>query len=304
MTISVHWYRGVALTKPVGDVLLTLQQRWGDMAVPLDRGQSGYSSGWRIGAGRVYANLDRPDMGVMVELTGEACELLGGLEVARMAALLELRCSRLDLAHDHCPFTPAMVRDAWQAGDVRSRSKVPEGARPDRQWRTSRWVEDPSGDMFSMGSRASTQYGRCYDRRGFTRFELELKAEAARIAADELLVLLVTEPDQFGERALGWLRRFVDFVDVESSGHTSRRQLLPWWDEFVAGAAVARVTLAGVATRTVEQVRAWVEHQVGPSLAVVVAALGFGEVQRIARAGRGRWSSRHQAVLAGVPLVP
>ena len=298
VTAGVHWYRGVTLTVPVGDVLLSLQRRWGEAAVPLVRGQGGYNLGWIIGYARVYANLERPDMGVMVEIGGEACEALGTGEIANIHSMLRLRCARLDLAHDGCPFTPEMVREAWRAGDVRSRAKVPRNARPDRQWRKSTWSESAEGDLFTMGSRQSTQYARCYDRRGVTRFELELKGKAAEVAANQLLHARLEAVEGFASESLGWVRRFADFVDQASSCHTSRRVLLRWWADFVQLAAVARVTLAPRRVRTLEQVRCWVDYQVAPSLALLYEGYGSEVVLGLARKGKARWTARHRTLLS------
>jgi DNA relaxase NicK len=45
--------------------------------------------------------------------------------------------------------------------------------------RTCEWMTSLMGDTFYMGSRSSTQFARCYNARGFTRFEMELKKERA-----------------------------------------------------------------------------------------------------------------------------
>jgi hypothetical protein len=154
--------------------------------------------------------------------------------------------------------------------------------------------------MFSMGARSSTQYARVYDRRGFTRFELELKRDAARLAATELLSVVLNAPDAFARRALAWVRRFVDFVDAASDVNVSRRALLPWWAAFLAGAEVACVIFDGALPRSLADVRVWVERQCAPSLALLVEAFGVDEVLRVARVGRDRWRGRHRAMLAGV----
>jgi hypothetical protein len=113
--------------------------------------------------------------------------------------------------------------------------------------------------MFSMGARSSTQYARVYDRRGFIWFELELKRDAARLAATELLSVVLNAPDAFARRALAWVRRFVDFVDVVFDVNVSRRALLPWWAAFLVGAEVVCVIFDGALSRSLVDVRVWVE---------------------------------------------
>lgn len=284
---------------PLGEVLGALAGRLRESVVVMERGSYGYSEGYLVGAVRVLASESRPDMGVCIDVTGEGCEQLGLRVLAELRAFLGLKVTRLDVALDECPFTPADLRDAWQSGLVRTRAKVPVDARPDRQWRSCSWRSDAKGDMFTMGARSSTQYARCYDERGFTRFELELKGRAAEVAAGRLLG---SDLDGFAVEALGWVRRFVDFVEPDD-GNVSRRSLLPFWEAFCGLVPRAKVTLEGVLVRTVADVKAWVESQVAPSLALVAAAFGAEEVTRLVKVGRDRWRGRHRALL-GTSAVP
>lgn len=299
VTTGVHWLRG---TTSLGRdaVLAWLASRLGESVVVLERGAYGYSEGYGVGGVRVLASESRPDMGVCVDVTGTGCEELGLRRLAELRSALELRVSRLDVAVDGCPFTPVDLRDAWRSGQVRTRAKVPDDAREDRQWRTSAWRSDPAGDLFTMGARSSSQYARCYDSRGFTRLELELKDRTAELAAVQLLD---GDLDGFASEALGWVRRFVDFVDPDSDSNPSRRSLLPFWESFCGMVPRARVALDGVIVRTVAQVRGWVERQVAPALALVAEALGQEELRRLLRVGKDRWRPRHRAMLraAAVP---
>lgn len=302
---AVHWLTGTVL--PDGDsgvvdvdrVLGFLADDLGESVELLDRGAMGYSEGFRVGPVRVMSSESRPDMGVLVLMDGECCEELGLGRIAAVHSGLGLRVSRLDLAFDGVPFTPEMVRDAWRGDQVRTRAKVPRDARPDRQWRTSDWRENAQGDTFSMGSRTSSQFARVYDRRDTgTRFELELKGETAAVAAAGLLALVnVGESERFGAEAVGWVRRFVDFVDPTSDTNVSRQTLLPWWESFICGAEKAQVSLGAAVTRTVEETRQWVIRQVGPALGLLLAALGADELVQIADQGKQRWRGRHRAAL-------
>jgi hypothetical protein len=297
MTVGVHWYRGVTSLLDEVEVMSTLTDAWGTEIVPLGKGKYGYQDGYQVGEVFVYHHPERSDMGVCIEVQGAACELLGGTEIAWIHRTLGLRASRFDVALDGVPFTPAQLRDEWQAGNVRTRAKVPPGARADRQWRRSEWHSNNEGDTFVMGSRASTQYARCYDRRGPVRFEMEWKKETAARVADEVLGAIWDETPDVAARTLGWVRRFVDFVDASSSAHASRRALLGWWSAFVAHAPIATFRLAATAARTVEAVREWFEVQMSATLAVLSHAFGEGEVRRLMAQGKKRWRSKHRAVL-------
>ena len=297
VVVGVHWLRGTSwlgLDAVLGAVFAEV----GESVVALDRGRHGYQEGFAVGPVRVYHHPERPEMGVCVEASGEACDELGAVGLGRLFVGLQMRASRLDVALDHCPFTPAQLRDEWQAGNVRTLCKVPEGARVDRQWRTCAWGQNALGDTFMMGSRRSGQYARCYDARGFTRFELELKGRTAEAAAVPFFVAVGTADESLvRSTALALVRRFVDFVDVTSDENASRRTLLPFWEAFVVGVERARVRLEGQVVATLEQASHWLERSVARTLAVFVEAHGEGGLRELVRRGRSGWGSRHLAML-------
>jgi hypothetical protein len=130
------------------------------------------------------------------------------------------------------------------------------------------------------------------------RFELELKKEAAALAAGELLGMVSNgSPESFAVVALGWVRRFVDFVDTESDENASRQTLLPFWETFVQGAEKVVVTLAGTVQRTVEQYQEWLVKQAAPAIAVMVYAFGVKGLREIAGKGAWRLKPRHLEAL-------
>lgn len=301
----VHWMHGSVLpdgdsgSVEVWEVLGTLAELLGESVVIRNRaGWKGYTESFDVGPVEVHAAPGRPEQGVLVVVRGDGCDELGLLRVAEVWGVLGLRAGRLDVAFDGVPFTPADLLAPWLAGDVRTRVKVPAQARADRQVRRYGWHESPEGDTFTAGSRASEQFLRCYDSRGETRLELELKDRTAAAAAEMLLGgVLLDGGKSFALDALGWVRRFVDFVDASSSAHSSRRVLLPFWEAFLAGAEKAQVTLGGAVRRSVEQVREWVGRQVAPSLGLLLAAFGRAELEQLARRGMSRFTGRHRAAL-------
>lgn len=293
----MHWLRGTTKA-PLDAVLGEVVREVGESVVVLDGSNHGYAEGYAVGPVKVYHHEERPDMGVCVEFTGEACEELGAVRVGRLHVGLGLRASRFDLATDHCPFTPAELRDEWRADNVRTRAKVPENARPDRQWRSSDWRSNAQGDTFRMGSRSSQQMARCYDSRGFTRFELELKGDTAQRAAGEFFAAVAMgDAVLLRSRALAWIRRFVDFVDAGEDSNISRAPLLEFWARFVEGVEKATVQLGGEAVRTVERTHTWLERQVASALAVVADSMGADAVLRLIEGGRQRYRGAHRAMV-------
>lgn len=295
--VGLHWLRGTTKS-PVDSVVHVVARELGESVVVLGGGAYGYAEGYGVGPVRIYHSEKRPDMGVCVDFTGSACEELGARRVGRLHGRLGLRASRVDFAVDGCEFTPRELADEWRRDNVRTRAKVPADALPGREWRSCKFIESPTGDTFSMGARQSNQYARCYDMRGFTRFELELKGATAPVAAAEYFAAVQTGGEESVRlTVLSWIRRFVDFVEAAPGSNRARAPLLSFWGAFVSGVEKATVVLEGAVTRTVEQVRGWVERQVAPGLAVVVAALGMDALHELAAAGRKRLRPRHMAML-------
>src|SRR5690606_9052456 len=152
MQVSVHWLRAVTW-EPVDVLLGKLSAALNESVVVREGGYHAYSETYQLGAVKLWHNPDRPDMGSCIEVTGEACEELGREGLLAIWDAAEWRASRVDLAADHCPFTPSQVRDAWIAGDVDTRVKSldPGGKRkpaPGREgWRRCEWVQQPDGDL-------------------------------------------------------------------------------------------------------------------------------------------------------------
>ncbi len=155
---------------------------------------------------------------VHVRIPGEACEHLGLVQLLSLGTLLNLKVTRLDAAIDYCPFTPEHLLTAQRLGLVRTHAQG------------YGWHSNDEGDTFTLGSRKSDVYLRCYDRRGFTRTELELK----RGHAQEFLAgLLARDVSEFPALFLGALRSHVDFVNADACENISRAPLLPFWRAFV-----------------------------------------------------------------------
>ncbi len=153
-----------------------------------------------------------------VRIPGQACEHLGLVNLLSLATLLNLNVTRLDAATDYCPFTPRHLLQATDMGLTRTHAQ------------THGWDSNNDGDTFTLGSRKSDVYLRCYDMRGYTRTELELKRGHAR---EFLAALMSRDMDEFPALFLGAIRSCVDFVDSGACENISRAPLLPFWREFV-----------------------------------------------------------------------
>lgn len=298
--VGVHWLAGIS--RMASDtVLSTVEGIVGTDRRELPRGALGYARRFEVGPVMVLTDgqgAQSAAMGCHVEVTGSGCEALGLAGLVDLFQSLGLRASRIDLAADNCPFTPAVVWAEWTAGRVRTKVQIAADAVEGREWRSGQWIESASGDTAYLGSSRAARMARVYDRRATgTRFELQARRHAAAAIAADLLDGEVG--DGWALRVLGHLRAFVDFVEIEGE-NSSRRPLLEWWAAFVGGVERARVRLTGVVVDSFERIAAWVEYQVGPMLAVVEARMGRSGVASILSRGRSRWGSRHLRLASGV----
>ena len=80
---------------------------------------------------------------------------------------------------------------------------------------------------------------------------------------------------------------------------------MEWFAGLVGDAAKARV-YDPKPPRTVEEVKAWIDKQVAPSLAAVVAASGgdMDYMSHLVVTGRSRWKGKHRALLASAARGP
>ncbi len=273
LSVGLHWLTATTTVLPPDGVLGYISEQVGGGFEVLEHGGfRGYTAAVEGLYGlRVCWNPARSEMGTLLLLDGSACEQLSIMDIRSIYLGCDFRASRLDIAIDGCAFAPGVLEREWVRDNVNTRCKRPDptkkAVRAGREHiRTCRWYEDEAGNTtFYMGSRSSTQFGRCYDERGWTRFELELKDQRAARAA----VLVFDNPEQLARVGLSLVRDFVDFVDASISDvHRDRCPLLPFWAEFVQDMEKASVRLDAQPEQTRERVIAWVESQVAKTLAM------------------------------------
>ncbi len=264
-------------------------------------GLSGYTATFKwFGGIRILDNEQRPDMGVMLLADGETCDHHGFDQLAYIYQALQMTATRLDLAADHCRFTPSALRRLWLADRVSTVCKPMKDALGPRQHhRTCKWDSSPTGDTFYMGSRKSTQFARCYNSRGFTRFEMELKQERA---AQTMTALCEASP--LSSTLGAAIAQFVKFVDLDDTNR-HRCTVLPFWQKFLDA-----LDNSGAITRldprpdpTPERLINYIEHQVAPSLAVYEIIMGktdnYDDVRRdLRRKGLEGCKSKHHALIS------
>jgi DNA relaxase NicK len=222
------------------------------------------------------------------EIPGQACELLSWKYFQGLESLLtsnyhdRYNYTRLDLAFDNCPFTPPLVEAAIRESKVRSLAK-----RESLELHSSPFEKKENGEegtnTVNFGSRSSERMIRVYDRRGFTRLELELKDKRADLVAKQLFQ--AEDISNWYEIMIGHLR---DFVDFDTS----------WWKEFIGSAGRAWASVSKPKDIEIEKILNWLDHQVMPALSVVVDTQPEEVIKILLDRGRERRGSKYNLLLA------
>ena len=276
-TLGVSWLAGTIRGRQVGEVQELLGLHLGSVE------SLGYGFKWYEAAARVGVNgsalawgprgfegrpvpPERTDE-VSFQIVQSDLEQLGwDASVALVRALHEVgaRFTRADCRYDDGErlVEPAVVLDTFRSGQVVSHVRTTE-------------LRDRNGAVtVYLGSRQSPAMLRVYgaDARhgaGGVRWEYEAHGDRAQMLVEQ--VFLGRAP---GRAFAEFLVHLVDFRDRrlgEAHGERSRR--LDWWTAIVGTVARARLAVA-VVVDSLQRRRDWVQRQVAPTLALLVAAEG------------------------------
>lgn len=186
-----------------------------------------------------------------------------------------VKCTRLDLAWDHCPFTVEQAGKATQdRAMLRSKAKDAHWYEKERLF-GERKAKLEDGETVEIGSKSSQRMVRIYNGRGFVRLEMQLRQERA----EHVFIGLMRHHDLLGRPiepitlALGILRDYLDFVVMGEDSNVTRCPLLPWWESFVKNTAIIKQVIQRVAV-SVERSKRWVEKSVTPTIAALLRCMG------------------------------
>jgi DNA relaxase NicK len=260
---GVHWLSFVVFASrdeafKLYDVLF--KDLFGELE-PLGHGGRGFKEIWlSLLAFKVYVT---PSNGTEeyfhFEIPGRACELINTQIFLKLESILAYRYpdtyrySRLDFAFDELSFTPQDVENAISVKDVRSHAK-----RETMKVHKTPFEKKDNGELgthtVEFGSRQSERMIRVYNRRGFTRLELELKHKRADLVAKQ--IFNSGDASKWYSIVLPHLRDYVDF-------NTN------WWKEFVSSSGRAWAIVSTPKEISQESITAWLEHQIAPALSVI-----------------------------------
>jgi phage replication initiation protein len=174
----------------------------------------------------------------------------------------------------------------------------------------SRWQEwsynenSTGGRTFYYGSPTSETRLCIYDKAAercaagqlfvgpWIRVELRLKDKRAQKAAE----YIVSHPDDWQPWAAGLIKGYLDFKNPTADQNGSRWPTAPWWDEFLEFAAKERITFS-VDVRTIEDIKAWFDRQLAPSLCALQTVVGAEKVSTMIASQSHRMKSKHHAMI-------
>lgn len=228
--------------------------------------------------GRFYQETWSTDLGVVVrdrpveegtfrgtiELPGKACQLLGYPELCNFYRYLLLnfsrvRINRIDTAFNDCNFSVADVLECLLDENLRSyfkRETIKTFSNPYERNDIDQPEDEPTGTSgLTVGGRTSTRYMRIYDKHGYTRLEVEYKAEKARQVGQDLLC--AENEETALKLAVGHVMDYVEFFT-------------DWWDVFVTNFSRLYSALPkDVKEMSIEGIKNWFENQVATAFFVL-----------------------------------
>jgi len=264
--------------------------------IPTDHGGRGYRQiDVAMMAAKVYSNpitLDRTNAEhCHIELPGQACEYLipdnyRDFLNYLLDAGIRFSIKRVDLAFDNAPFSPELFLEYLEGDTLVSLAK-----RETIHYDGSPYAlrDDGKEGTFTayIGSNESQRMVRCYNKRGFTRLEFQMRDERAQAVFLSMVFHPFTEWFYIG---MSHLRQYIDF----------RGWAL--WAEFVSIADRASLLISSARRVSVSRIHSWLDRQVSVALSVYLdvhgSEVGWSQVIDLVERGRQRPSrKRYEAVL-------
>lgn len=290
-TISIHWLSMTVWSSREDAFLLyerLFKNHFGNLEIKGNGGR-GYR---RIHSGlfeiKLYTEPGKSDEEHFhLEIPGKACEFLSSIKYCAIFEYIraqfgdQFKFKRIDLAFDYLGFTPQQVYDSALAGNLRSLARR-ETLRQENSPLLAREDGLKGTQTVYLGSSQSQRMIRVYNKRGFTRLELQARDDRAHLIACELFGK--DETDRWFSTGISHLRDYIDFFE-------------PWWDQFIAAQGRAYKTLANPEEQSLVNSIAWVEKQASQILSVIEDVHGKELISQIIDLGRKKRGSRFDKLL-------
>ena len=291
MEVGLHYLTGTS-ERTVQEVLGVMGKFLGEFE-QAERGTKLYDQLWQgvAGAQVQYGNRLSGSEDVYLVMPGEVCEILGVENLVSIGTLLDLKPTRIDSAIDYAPFTPRHLNEAYKQGCINTRVR--------RGGKGRRFIESDTGDTFYLGAPKSDTMLRCYNERGPTRVEIQLRRNRAKQFWD---LLMSNTLEDLGELTLGVIRSHVDFViPSETDINKSRWALLPFWKDFIGGVKKLRLTLPKSSV-SIEKMKEYIRKQAAMLVTYIEVMVHQGHnpvivAKDLLRHGRARQKAKHRHLL-------
>jgi hypothetical protein len=285
VTFGQHWYTFSTAVREVDDVLDSIAGVSGGDFGPVEhRGMFNHPMRFLHTTGtQVYFGSKREEQPIVVNVPGEACELVPSEELALWAENVQGRVSRLDLAADIEPASHARrrlveMRKTFRKGECDTR--IPKSS--------TRFYENDSpgeeGCTLYVGSTKSDLMLRAYDRRGPLRIEWQWK------------------PSDQGVRqaASATLRRYGVPAMWRALGQSCVWPMR-WYQDVLRGQC-ADIANAQTKPNDLARTLAAILEQLGPSLAALqMCGVPFGHVARMPGKPNAEQLRKWEAWIAQAP---
>lgn len=289
--ILIDWLEWTSKTEGDFSDLSPLKLNQDDMTL-LPHGGLGYLEQMTASGCTVYTRGNQ-GMGTHFKLSGKGCRLAEGrgvnlVEVAKTLVKSDRQITRLDLALDLDYKVTDKLVEALGGGNYQSRW---------RGWRVVKGQGTSAGFTVYLGSRSSAVMARVYDKAleqklpgVWDRIELELKKPYASRAAAMLF------RDSLSDLFCGILSKQIRIIEPYQGNNKARARTARWWDDLLGD--VRKVTLyEEPEERTLEDLTAWLERQVAPSLFTLAAASGNLMIDKLIADGGTRLSKKHEKLI-------
>jgi len=278
-------------------------------------GHMGYRRCYRSEGVSIYYDHAEEGRGICFDISGKGCRRLEeagrvavgagwtnllrtltttpGVSITRLDAAIDDRKGLVDLER---------VQQCIDTGLVVSRFKSAYSIE-----KQSLSTGEGCGKTINFGSRVSNLMVRMYNKAAeqkldtgehWTRVECEAKDENAVALA---VALAEAGAHEAGTVVAGVLRNYLTFRErSETDTNKSRWPVVAWWDEFLQGVAALRLAVAKQEP-TLERLRAWLEKQVAPTLALLfdreVGCYGRSLLDVLVAGGVERLRPKHHKLL-------
>lgn len=220
--VGVHWLRFSGGSELLSEVVFFLESLFGAVRWEENKGRWGYRYRKTAGAGFDILFGGSEEMGFCVDIAGGWLDVLSDDRIAQLLNFASrFRVTRLDLAVD--------VDDGGElVGKILKKVRSDEYVSLASQiavYETLKGKE--KGRTVAIGSRSSDRYFRIYDKRGFSRIEVELKG----IFAQEAIARIAE-----GEHLGGVFRSLISFRFIDKNvkdSNKSRWRVSVWWESFL-----------------------------------------------------------------------